>query len=140
MPDSPPIRGFCRMSDWRSIKEAAGKDADMGRARYHYHHHRYRHRPPFGRPLVPLLILCAAMLAAAAVAGAAVIAVLVVLGPFVLAGVGTVVVIRHLGRRHLRAVRRRRGEPVPARASAPPVSKTPPVPDWQASRTRFAQL
>jgi hypothetical protein len=108
----------------------------MGNARYRYYHH----RGPFGRPFGPLLVLFAAILAAVGMAGLALVAVLVVLVPFVLAGVGTVVVVRHLGRRHLRAVRHQQPEPTPARASAPSVTRSQPVPDWRATRARFDQL
>jgi hypothetical protein len=75
-----------------------------------------------------------------AIAGVAILAVLVVLVPFMLAGVTTVVVIRHLIRHHRRALRRQQPEPMSTRRSAPSVIRTPPVPDWRATRARFAQL
>jgi hypothetical protein len=108
----------------------------MRRAR-HFHHHR---RSPFGQPLGPLLVLCAAVLAAMGIAAAALLAVVVVLVPFMLTGVCTFVVIRHLSRCYRRALRRQQPEPMTTRTSAPSVTRTPPVPDWRATRTRFAQL
>ncbi len=106
----------------------------MSRARYRYHHR----RGPVGLPVVPLLVLCAAVLAAVGVAGAALVAVVAILMPFMLLAVGTVVVVRHLHRRHRRAVGRR--QPSPAQASAPPLIRAAPAPDWRASRARFVQL
>ncbi|MGH3845110.1 MAG: hypothetical protein ACRDS0_27325, partial [Pseudonocardiaceae bacterium] len=106
----------------------------MGRARYHYH---YR-RGPIGRPFGPLLILCAAVLAAVGMAGLALVAALAVLMPFMLAGVGAVLVIRHARRRQV--VRGQQTAPMPARRSAPLVTRTEPVDDWRATRARFAQL
>jgi hypothetical protein len=110
----------------------------MGKGRYHYYH-RYPHRGPFGRPIAPLLVLFAVVLTTVGMTGLAIAAVLVALVPFVLAGVGTVVVVRHLGRRHRRAVRRRQ-EPTAARTATPSVPRSQPVPDWRATRARFAQL
>lgn len=104
----------------------------MGRARYHYHHR----RGPVGRPFGPLLVVCAVVLAAVGVAGAALVAVVAMLMPFMLFAVGTVVVIRHLHRRHRRAVGRRHPTPT----QAPPLTRAAPAPDWRASRARFAQL
>ncbi|MGH3695165.1 MAG: hypothetical protein ACRDRX_14460 [Pseudonocardiaceae bacterium] len=104
----------------------------MSRARYRYHHH----RGPVGLPVVPLLVLCAAVLAAVGVAGAALVAVVAILLPFMLLAVGTVVVVRHLHRRHRRSLGRR--QPAPAQASR--LTRAAPAPDWGASRARFTQL
>ncbi|MGH3824827.1 MAG: hypothetical protein ACRDRA_18635 [Pseudonocardiaceae bacterium] len=111
----------------------------MGRARYHYHHRYYHRRGPFGRPLFPLLMLLAVILAAVGMAGLALVAALVALVPFVLVGVGTVIVVRHLDR-HRRAVRRQQPEPMPGKTWTPSVTQSKPVPDWHATRARFAQL
>lgn len=97
----------------------------MGRARYHYHHR----RGPIRGPLSPLLVLFAAILAAVGMASLALVAVLALLVPFMLAGATGVVVVRHLRRRQCRAVSSQRLAP-----------RTQPVPDWGASRARFAQL
>lgn len=129
------------MSDGRGIKEVARKDAAMGRARFHPHHrHYYRGHAPFGRPLVPLLVLAAAVLATVGMAGLALVAALVVAMPFMLAGVGMVVVIRQLGRRHRRALLRERPAARPATTPAPSLRHTQPVPDWHATKARFTRL
>jgi hypothetical protein len=115
----------------------------MGRARFHHYHHRYRRRGPFRRwPPKPLLILLAVALTAAGMFGLVVIFVLVVLTPLILTGIGTVAVIWYLGRRYRRAVEchQRASMPARTRTSTPSVTRTPPGPDWHATRTRFAQL
>ena len=112
----------------------------MGRARYHYHHRYYRRWGPFGLPLGPLVVLLAGILAAVGLAVMVLLAALALVAPFVLAGVGTVVAVRHLRRRHLRAARHQRPAPTPAKASAPSVTPTQPIPDWRATRAQFVQL
>jgi hypothetical protein len=112
----------------------AGKDAAMGRVRYHYH----RRRGLIGRPFGPLLVLFAAVLAAVGMVSVALVAVLMVLVPFLLTGMGVVVVVRHLSRRHHRAVRDQQPAPMPARA--PSVAASEPAPDWRATQARFVQL
>jgi hypothetical protein len=112
----------------------------MGTARFPDYQRYYHRRGPFRRPLAPRVVLFATILAAVGVAGAALLVVLVVLGPFVLAGVGTVFAVRYMGRRHRRAVHRQRPEPTPAKASPPSVTQTQPGPDWRAARARFVQL
>ncbi|HET9254657.1 MAG TPA: hypothetical protein VFO16_05585, partial [Pseudonocardiaceae bacterium] len=111
----------------------------MGRARSHHHlrrqYRRYYRRGPYGRPVLPLLVL-----AAVGMVGVALLALLATLTPIMLAGVGAFVVIRYLGRRHLRAMRRRQPGPMPVSTPAPSVTRTPPAPDWRATRARFAQL
>jgi hypothetical protein len=111
----------------------------MHRLRYHRYHCSYpRSRPhsrphwhPQRRPIGPLLVLLgAAVLTAAGVLTVTLVTILALLGPFLLFGVGSVVVMRHLYRRH-----RRRQTRV---MRQPPTS--PPVPDWPATRARFAQL
>jgi hypothetical protein len=111
-----------------------GKDAAMGRVRYRYH----LRRGPIGRPVVPLLVLFAAVLAAVGLAGMVLVAALMMLVPFLLTGVGVVVVVRHLRRRHRRAVRDQ--QPAPITTRTPSVTRSQPVPDWRATRARFAQL
>ncbi|MGH3814654.1 MAG: hypothetical protein ACRDUV_19770 [Pseudonocardiaceae bacterium] len=95
----------------------------------------YHHWGPARRPFGPLLVLLFAVL----LATVGVVAVtLVTLVPLMLAGVGAVTVVRHLHRRR----RVGRGQH-PAMAPSRPVSPVPgaaPVPDWRATRARFAQL
>ncbi|MBV8541764.1 MAG: hypothetical protein JO063_06925 [Pseudonocardiales bacterium] len=117
----------------------------MGRAqyrRYHRHHHRWG---PTRRPVgpLPVLLCAAAVLAGAGVITAGVITValvtmLSVLGPPMLFGVGAVVVMRHLHRSHRWATGRQ--QPMPTARPAQPVARIQPVPDWQATRARFAEL
>ncbi|MGH3865343.1 MAG: hypothetical protein ACRDQ4_04240 [Pseudonocardiaceae bacterium] len=123
----------------------------MGRLRYR-HYHRYDHRwGPTRRPvslsrlLMLLVLLCAAILASAGALTVIVITRIVVimltlLGPFMLFGAGAVVVTRHLYRRHRRATSRQQPAPMPVARMAPPLARAAPVPDWQATRARFAQL
>jgi hypothetical protein len=102
----------------------------MGRSRYHHYQRRGR-----ARRVGPLLVLlCAAILAGAGVVTVTVFALLAVLGQFLLVGVGSVVVVRHL--RHHRRRAMNSGRP----AAAPQAGRAAPVPDWRATRARFAQL
>ncbi|MGH3751753.1 MAG: hypothetical protein ACRDRP_03490 [Pseudonocardiaceae bacterium] len=106
----------------------------MSRHPYHYVYRPGRARRPFG-PL--LVMLCALLLAGAGVVIVTLLTMLVTLGPLMLAGVGAITVVRHLHRRRVR-----RGQH-PAMAPPPPTSPLPgppPVPDWRATRARFAQL
>jgi hypothetical protein len=129
--------GVSRASGWRGIKDVARKDAAMGRLRYR-HYHRWG---PAGRPVGPLLVLlCAAVLAGAGVVAVTLVTMLALLGPPMLIGAGTVVVMRHLHRRHRRAPGRQQPAPMPIARVAPPLARTGPVPDWHATRARFAQL
>lgn len=105
-------------------------------SRYTYHH--FHRRGPVGRPFVPLLVLFAAVLAAVGIVSVALVAVLMVLVPFLLTGVGVAVVVRHLSRRHRRAVRAQQPAQMPARV--PSVARSQAVPDWHATQARFAQL
>lgn len=116
------------------------KDMPMG-SRYTYHH--FHRQGRMGRPFVPLLVLFAAVLAAVGMVSVALVAVLMVLVPFLLTGVGVAVVVRHLSRRHRRAVRDQQPASMPARAPAVGVGGLrirQPVPDWHATQARFAQL
>lgn len=91
-------------------------------------------RRPFG-PL--LLLLLAVLLAGTGIVAVTLLTILVALGPLVLAGVGTFTVARHLHRRRVGRGQR------PAMAPSRPASPLPgaaPVPDWRATRARFAQL
>lgn len=108
----------------------------MGRVRYRYYHHRGRLRRPVG-PL--LVVLCAAILTGAGMVVAAVLAA-VAFAQVLLLGVGALVVVRHLRRRHRRAVRGQQPAPMPARPPGPSASRPQPVPDWRAARARFAEL
>ncbi|MGH3870325.1 MAG: hypothetical protein ACRDSR_02215 [Pseudonocardiaceae bacterium] len=99
----------------------------MGRQTYHHFHRRGRLRRPFGPLLVLLVLLGAALLAVVGAAAAAAIAMLTALAPFALA----FVVARRLHRRRRRVGRRQHPAVAPAH---------PPVPDWQTTRARFAQL
>ncbi|MFN2479310.1 MAG: hypothetical protein ABR615_09095 [Pseudonocardiaceae bacterium] len=103
----------------------------MGRSRHHHYYRRRRGRRRVG-PL--LVLLCAAVLASAGVVTVTVFALIAVLGQLLLVGAGSVVVVRHLHRRHRRAM----GPAQPA--AVPPVARAAPVPDWRATRARFAQL
>ncbi|MGH3784788.1 MAG: hypothetical protein ACRDRO_30300 [Pseudonocardiaceae bacterium] len=99
----------------------------MGRSRYHHYHRRGR-----ARRVGPLLVLLgAAILAAAGVVTVTVFALLAVVGQFLLVGAGSVVVVGHLRRRHRRAMNPEQPAAVPPAA---------PVPDWRATRARFAEL
>jgi len=105
------------------------------RRRLHHHDHRWG---PARRPFGPLPVMLFAVLLA--VVGM-VAMVLVTFVPLMLAGVGAFTVVRHLHRRR----RRRRVGRVQHSAMEPPrptspVSEPPPVPDWRATRARFAQL
>ena len=96
------------------------------------HHYRWG---PARRPSGPLLVLLFAVLL---VIVGVVAVTLVILVPLMLAAVGAVTVVRHLHRRH-RVGRRQHPAVTPSR----PVSSVPgtaPVPDWRATRARFAQL
>jgi hypothetical protein len=106
----------------------------MGRSRYHHYHRRGRARRRVG-PL--LVLLCAAMLAGAGVVTVAVFAMLAVLGQLILVGAGSVVVVRHLRRRHLRATGGEQPAPMPV---ASPAARAQQAPDWRATRARFAIL
>jgi hypothetical protein len=109
----------------------------MGRLRYH-HHPRWA---PARRPAGPLLVLLyAALLVSASVVTVTLVTMLVILGQITVAGVSAVVVLWHLHRRHRRAAGRQQPAAMPAARSAPPVARTQPVPDWPATRARFAQL
>lgn len=102
----------------------------MGRSRYHHYYRRRR-----GRRIGPLLVLlCAAVLAGAGVVTVTLLALLAVLGQFLLVGAGSVVVVRYLHRNRRRAMGA--GQP----AAVPPAARAAPVPDWHATRARFAQL
>jgi hypothetical protein len=102
----------------------------MGRQLYHHYHRWGLARRPFG-PL--LVLLFAALLVAAVVA-----ATLAALVPPMLVAVGAVTVVRHL-HRHRRAGRGQHPAMALSRPAAP-VPGPPPVPDWRATRARFAQL
>lgn len=107
----------------------------MRRLRYHRYHCSYPrqrpHRCPQRRPVGPLLVLLgAAVLTGAGVLTVTLVTILALLGPFLLFGAGSVVVMRHLYRRH----RRHR------RAGALSQPASPAVPDWRTTRARFAQL
>ncbi len=106
----------------------------MSRQTYHYFYRPRRARGTFGP--AAWLLLCAAILVGAGVMAVTLFAMLVALAPFMLAGVATVVVARHLNRRVGRG-----GYPVmaPPRPTSP-VPAPPPVPDWRTTRARFAQL
>jgi hypothetical protein len=106
----------------------------MRRLRYHrYYCSHSRSRPhwrPRRRPVGPLLVLLGAVvLTAAGVLTVTLVTMLALLGPFLLFGAGSVVVMRHLYRRHRR---HRTG------ALRQPASLA--VPDWHTTRARFAQL
>jgi hypothetical protein len=104
------------------------KGRAMGRSRYHHYHRRRRARRRVG----PLLVfLCAAVLASAGVVTVTLFALMAILGQLLLVGAGSVVVVRHLHRRHRRAT-----EPTQP-AAVPPAA---PVLDWRATRARFVQL
>lgn len=103
----------------------------MGRQPYHHYHHWGLARRPFG----PLLVL---LFAALLVAVGVVAVILVTLVPLMLAGVGAVTVVRHLHRRR-RVGRGQHPAMAPSRPAAS-VPGPPPVPDWRATRARFAQL
>ena len=104
------------------------KGRAMGRSRYHHYHRRRRARRRVG----PLLVfLCAAVLASAGVVTVTLFALMAILGQLLLVGAGSVVVVRHLHRRHRRAMG-------PARPTAVPPAA--PVLDWRATRARFVQL
>jgi hypothetical protein len=70
----------------------------------------------------------------------ALVTILALLGPLMLFGAGAVVVTRHLYRRQRRAAGWQQPPALPATRSAPPGARTQPVPDWRATRARFAQL
>lgn len=103
----------------------------MGRQPYHHYHHWGPARRPFG----PLLVLLFAVFLAAA----GVVAVtLVTLVSLMLTAVGAFTVVRHLHRRR-RVGRGRHPAMAPSRPAAS-VPGPPLVPDWRATRARFAQL
>jgi hypothetical protein len=101
----------------------------MGRPSYHHCDRWSPARRPFGSMLI---MLCAAALAGAGVIALALVAMLLTVGPLMLAAVGAVTVARHVHRR--RAGSRQQPE------VAPPTSAVPAPPDWRATRARFAQL
>ncbi|PZS40338.1 MAG: hypothetical protein DLM62_03400 [Pseudonocardiales bacterium] len=105
----------------------------MGRSRYHHYHRRSWARRRVG-PL--LVLLCAVVLAGAGVVTVALFALMAIFGQFLLVGAGSVVVVRHLHRRHRH--RRAMGPTQPAAVS--PAARAAPVPDWRAARARFVQL
>ncbi|HWR48053.1 MAG TPA: hypothetical protein VN327_10650 [Pseudonocardiaceae bacterium] len=112
----------------------------MGRLRYHHYRRHYHRWGLARRPVGPLLVLlCAAVLAGAGVVTVILVTMLALLGPLMLFGVGAVVVLRHLHRSH-RAAGRQQPASMPTARMAPPVARAAPVPDWHASRARFAQL
>jgi hypothetical protein len=124
----------------------SGKDAAMGRLRHHVGHHHEGHHPldPFHHrrsrrargSVGPLLVLvCAAILAGAGVVALALVAMLAFIGQFMLAGLGAAVVARHLYRRRRQVNPSHPAMPVPR--SSPHRAE---VPDWYATRARFAQL
>lgn len=99
----------------------------MRRLRYHHYHCSYWR--PRRRPVGPLLVLLsAAVLTSAGVLTVTLVTMLALLGPFLLFGAGSVVVMRHLYRRHRR------------QAGVPQQPASPAVPDWHTTRARFAQL
>lgn len=101
----------------------------MGRLRHHHYH-----CSPARRPVGPLLVLLgAALLAGAGLVTVTLVTVLVGFGQLLLLGVGTVVVMRSLQRRHRRRLRARQHR-------AGPVPRPPQTPDWPAARARFAAL
>ncbi|MDQ4011850.1 MAG: hypothetical protein M3228_14430 [Actinomycetota bacterium] len=106
----------------------------MGSAPYHHYHRWSLARRPFGSLLV---LLCAAAMASAGLIAVAVVAMLFTVVPLVLATVGAVTVARHL---HRRRAGSRQDAAMAPRPAPSPVSDPPPVPDWQATRARFAQL
>ncbi len=106
----------------------------MGRLLYHHYRRRAATRRPFGSLLV---LLCAAALATVGVIVVALVAMLVTVGPVLLAAVGAVTVARHVHRR--RAGSRQHPAMAPPHPTSP-VPDPPPAPDWRANRARFAQL
>ncbi|MDQ4094297.1 MAG: hypothetical protein M3143_13165 [Actinomycetota bacterium] len=84
-----------------------------------------------------LMLLCATALAGAGVVALTVVAMLFTVGPLMLSAVGAVTVARHVHRRRARSRQQPQVAPSPP---ASPVPAPPPVRDWQATRTRFAQL
>jgi hypothetical protein len=112
----------------------------MGKPQYHHYHRWGPARRPFG-PL--LVLLCALLLAGAGVVTVtllAMLAMLMTLAPLMVAGVGAFTVARHLHRRRRRRVGRGQHQAMAPSRPASPVPGPPPVPDWLATRTRFAQL
>jgi hypothetical protein len=103
----------------------------MGRPSYHHYHRWNLARRPFGSLLV---MLCVAALAGAGVIALAVVAMLLTVGPLMLAAVGAFTVARHVHRR--RAGSRQQPEVAPAASPLP----APQVPDWLTTQARFAQL
>ncbi|HKR48750.1 MAG TPA: hypothetical protein VJT72_04070 [Pseudonocardiaceae bacterium] len=111
----------------------------MGRQTDHYLHRPGRIRRPSG---LLLGLLCAMLLASVGVITVITVTLLTMLlafGPFVLAGVGAFTVARHLHRRRRRVGRGQHPKVAPPRPTAP-VAGPPPVPDWRATRARFAEL
>ena len=105
----------------------------MGRARYH-HYHRWG---PAGRPVTPLLVLlCTALLAGAGLVTVTLLTMLLALGPLMLVGAGAFTVARHM---HRRRRQMSRAQP-PAVSASAGTFDAPAVPDWRATRARFAQL
>ncbi|HEY3895098.1 MAG TPA: hypothetical protein VGL88_06990 [Pseudonocardiaceae bacterium] len=120
----------------------------MGRRRYHPHHRPYhhpyhhRHHGQFPRRALIrwnvarlLVLLCLAVVAGMGAVAVTLLTVLA-LGQVILLGTGAFVVLRHLRRRHHRAVDHREPASVPPARSA----REQAAPDWRATRARFAQL
>ncbi|MGH3991197.1 MAG: hypothetical protein ACRDSN_01900, partial [Pseudonocardiaceae bacterium] len=106
----------------------------MGRAPYRHYHRWSPARRSFGPLLMLLMLLCATALAGAGVIALTVVAMLLTVGSLILPAVGAVTVARHVHRR--RAGSRQQPEVAPPASPAP----APQVPDWRATRARFAQL
>jgi hypothetical protein len=104
----------------------------MSRRPYH-HYHRWG---PARRPFGPLLVLLFAVFLA--VVGMVTMA-LIAFASLMLAGVGAFTVARHLHHRRRRVGRVQHPAMEPPRPTSP-VPGPPPVPDWRATRARFAQL
>jgi hypothetical protein len=132
------------MSGWRGIKDMARKDVGMGRLRYRHDHRYYRRWGPARRSVGLLLVLlCAAALAGAGVVTVTFVTIVTIIalrGSLMLFGVGAVVMVRHLYRRHRRAAGWRQPASIPATRLASPGTQAQPVPDWHATHARFAQL
>jgi hypothetical protein len=111
----------------------------MGRQTDHYFHRPGRVGRPLGPLPVLLVLLCAVLLASVGVVAVTLLTMLLTLGPFVLVGLGAFTVARHLRRRRRRVGRGQHPTVAPPRRTAP-VAEHPPVPDWRATRARFAEL
>lgn len=102
---------------------------------YHYFHRPGRARRGFG-PLGWLLI-CAAILAGAGIITVALFTMMLAFMPIMLTGLAMFVLVRN--RRQQRRMSRAQHQAMAPRSN-PPVAGTAPVPDWRATRARFAQL